>query len=281
MEDKRKTKIIGLIRYSVLNSWDPRTAFPPEYMKYRFKIFCEVTLKSFQEQTDKDFMVFLFHSNRLPDEYKGRFEELERENRFLHSIYLEKEGEEEYQNEINSNIVKYADWSENIIINFRIDNDDGLPKNYISRIRPFLKQEFEGYALTLPRISVVQRLAEDKYVIEQRRYLFTCMGQAIVISKDNVKNCQAYQHNSVYDNYPVVLLQGTGGWQTINGNNSANSIRFGDKQFYTKKELDEYLLDRNYPDYDMSCLHIVKNGFRISNKLKSVGKKVIKKIFSK
>ena len=61
-----KAPIIGFIRYSQkINFVSNRDVFEPEYFEYRFKIFKEVTLKSFQQQKNNNFVLLLLHSENL------------------------------------------------------------------------------------------------------------------------------------------------------------------------------------------------------------------------
>ena len=59
--------ILGFVYYSIRTGFRGKKFsdfFQPKYFDYRLDIFQNVTLKSFQDQSDKDFNVFLLHSEK-------------------------------------------------------------------------------------------------------------------------------------------------------------------------------------------------------------------------
>jgi len=135
--------IVGFIRYSCRASFARSDFFHSEYLDYRLGIFKDVTLKSFQEQTDTDFVIFLLHSESLPQKYKDIFQELERNNAFLRAIYIpdsELEGDA-YRSAVEGS-KKHVKPLNGMSINFRIDNDDAVHSDFIARLKYFLKPVF-------------------------------------------------------------------------------------------------------------------------------------------
>jgi hypothetical protein len=255
-----KTPIIGFIRYSCRANFSRGDFFNPKNMDYRLGIFKNVTLKSFQEQTDKDFNILLLHSENLPQKYKDIFRELEVNNLFLHNIYIpdsELEGKD-YINAVNGSIA-YVNFCNDASINFRIDNDDAVPLNFIARLKSFLKPEFIDYVISMPQITIIQRTHKDTFLKQERYFPSNSMGLAYVAGKNAYKTIMTLgDHGRVNQKHPMVLLVGRGGIQTINGNNIMNSLYFGPVPSFTGNTLRTFLSENNYSDHDFKCLRICK-----------------------
>ena len=255
-----KSPIIGFIRYSCRASFSRNDFFRPEYLDYRLNIFRNITLKGFQEQTDKDFNILLLHSKNLPEKYKDIFSEIEENNPFLHNIYIpdsEVEGQD-YIEAVKSS-VEYVNFCNDVSINFRIDNDDAVPRDFILRLKTFLKPEFLEYVISMPHISIIQRTGKNKFLKQDRYFPSNSMGLAFVTGRKSYRTIMTLgDHGNVNQKYPMVLLPGRGGIQTINGNNIMNALYFGPVPSFKGDALRVFLKENNYADHDFSCLHICK-----------------------
>jgi hypothetical protein len=255
-----KTPIIGFVRYSCRASFNRSDFFNPKNMDYRLDIFKNVTLKSFQEQHDKDFNVFLLHSENLPQNYKDIFKKLEDDNPFLSNIYIpdsELEGKD-YINAVEGSF-ESVNFCNDVSVNFRIDNDDALPLDYITRLKKFLKPEFNDYVISIPRVSIVQRTHKDKFLRQERYLPSNSIGLAFVTSKNNYKTIMTLgDHGRVNRKYPMILLPGSGGIQTINGNNIMNALYFGRVPSCNEDTLRTFLKENNYSDHNFKCLNVCK-----------------------
>jgi len=255
-----KTPIIGFVRYSCRASFSRDDFFKPKYMDYRLNIFKNITLKSFQEQTDKDFNVFLLHSENLPQNYKDIFSEFEKNNSFLHNIYIpdsELEGKD-YINAVESTI-EYVNFVNGVSINFRIDNDDALSCNFISRLKGFLKPDFFDYAISFPYVSIIQRAKKNLFLKQEKYFPANSIGLAYVTDKNNYKTIMTLgNHGRINEKHPMVLLHGSGGIQTINGKNIMNSLYLGYVSSHDESSLRLFLKEKGYSDLDFKCLNVFK-----------------------
>lgn len=81
--------IIGMIRYAIPNAFAKNNSrsivqlYEDPYFSDRFKIFCEVTLKSFERQTCKDFVSLIYHTDMIPNDKKDLFEKLTKTYPFI------------------------------------------------------------------------------------------------------------------------------------------------------------------------------------------------------
>jgi hypothetical protein len=248
-QETKKQPIVGLVRYSedVWFGCSPvkRDPFVADYFEYRFKVFKEFTLKSFQEQTDRDFNLLLLHGVGLPEEYKDRFAALEQENSFLYNVYSYRGLEAEF-----------IEFSRGVSISFRIDNDDAVPKNFISRLKPYLKPEFVGHVISIPKILVVKRLGDNVFLKTTRYEPSNSMGLAYVTNKKYKHIHELGDHTKLNQLLPVILLAGYGGLQTINGENIVNES-WGKSTCVAPEELKKLMEDTGYSSFALNCLNIV------------------------
>ena len=262
-----KTPIIGLVKYSCRSYFGKNDIFKqPKYMDYRLDIFKNITLKSFQEQTDKDFNVFLLHSENLPQNYKDIFTEFENNNSFLYNVYIPDSklrgkdflNSKDFVNAVESS-VEYVNFINGVSINFRIDNDDALPCNFISRLKNFLKPDFYDYAISFPYVSIIQRTKKNMYLKQEKYFPANSIGLAYVTDNNNYKTIMTLgNHGRINEKRPMILLHGSGGIQTINGKNIMNSLYLGHVSSFDEDRLRSFLKEKGYSDFDFKCLNIFK-----------------------
>ena len=269
-----KTAINGIIMFSVKHPHrsNVKNVFAPNYMEYRIKIFREVTLKSLANQTDMDFNVFVLHSDDAPQSYKDIFGDMEKEFPFIRNVWL-KDFDDPYAMPGVSDVA----FENDVTISFRVDNDDGLPVEFIKNLRGFLRPEFSGFCINWPKITVAQRIARDKYMATEFDFIMNSIGLAYVAARRDNKNIMNLRnHATVRFKAPTVLLPGMGGLQIINGENVLNRMwRRGKK--YSGAEIAEYLRIAGYANTDLSILKITrvqlaKHGGPIGRLLFHIGK---------
>lgn len=272
-----KTPVTGFIRYSCKASFSRKDFFCPAYMDYRLDIFKNITLKSFQEQTDKDFNIFLLHSESLPEKYKDIFKELEDSNIFLHNIYIsdtEIEGTS-YLNAVQETI-NSTNFYSGISINFRIDNDDALPCDYIQRIKTFLNPAFSGFVISLPNVTIVQRTAKNIYTKQEIYFPANSIGLAYVTAKKDYKTIMTLgDHGKINKKHPMILLPCKGGIQTISGTNIMNSLYFGHSLSFDHESLSSNFRENGYAYMEFDCLNVCKRRIIMETLIKT--KNFIKK----
>jgi len=249
--------------------WPNRKMFDEQYLAYRFPLFKAITLKSFQEQTDKDFNLILKHTKHLPQKYKDALAVLEQENDFLYNVYID-DPEESF--DVNN----YAGYVDDVSISFIIDNDDAVPKDYIAKLRPFLQKQFAGNVLSIPQVSNIQRIKPDHYLIQDCYEMVHAVGVAYVAPRGDYKPVSALaggDHSRMHYDNQVILLRGCGGLRIINGRNIANELDLLDvsTKKYTGAELRKELLVAGYSDFDFKCLAVCPDRRLLQFIIKSVG----------
>ncbi|MDR2491485.1 MAG: putative rhamnosyl transferase, partial [Spirochaetaceae bacterium] len=212
----KKAPVIGFVRYSQkIKFTDKETnVFEKKYFEYRFDIFKNITLKSFQEQSNMNFVLLLLHSETMPQEYKDRFNELAKANLFLHNLFI-KDSSEGFDEGLR-NSISYVSFKDDVAVTFRIDNDDAVPNNFIQNLNRFLKTDFYNFSISMPDICVIKRISDTSYMVEERCLPSSSIGLAYVTNRSNFKTVMDLgDHGCVNTKVPMVLL--TGNLRSING----------------------------------------------------------------
>lgn len=254
-----KASIVGFVRYSqkITFKGGAKDVFEPAYFEYRFKIFKEVTLKSFQQQSDQDFVLLVLHSDTMPPRYKERFKQLEIENPFLYNVFTEDNVNS--FNEAVKNSITYVAFKEDVALTFRIDNDDAVCVDFIHNLRGLVKKEFVGFTICIPTVIIVKRVAEQSYMIEERYYPSNSIGLAYVTGSDEYKTVlQVAEHHRMNEHNPLLLLPQTeiAGLMTINGENAANAIDHSRIKVYNSDELSNHLNLLGLDNLDLKSLRV-------------------------
>ena len=265
--EKYNQQIIGFVRYSLKEyDGDWKTSitdmvFDEKYFSYRFRLFNDITLKSFQNQTDKDFVLFLMHSVNMPQIFKEQMKKLEEENSFLKNVYLE--DNKEAFNEYAQNLLRQIG-NTVTVITFRIDNDDGVPFDFIKRLREYAGPAFAGHVITMPKVYKVQRIKKDTYSVVESYYPCNSVGMAYVMNPDDKKTVfEIGKHHVVRENFPLISFAGNiqGGLISINGKNVINNLFSFNRveQFlgnFDAIEINELICE--HFNLDLDCLHVVR-----------------------
>lgn len=242
-------KIVGMIRYSLPAGFAAKRfdenfdVFGEPYFSQRLNLFKSITLQSLAGQTDKDFQVIVYHSDAILENKKKIFDDLEKSYSFLKNVY---------QHTSRMDIV--PDKPNEKLLTFRIDNDDGLPVDFIKRLRK-AAENVDETALSVPRIRKLAHIGKNQFQTVISDYPSNSIGLAYVSSKnENIMNCG--NHRLVQDNFPTKMIEGVGGLQVIHGSNVANGFnKPKDKeqslQILSEREMKELLVSEGYPDMDI------------------------------
>lgn len=259
-----RSSVVGFVRYSQTITFgqntQARNVFEPEYFEYRYRIFTEITLRSFQAQTDPDFVLLLLHSVSMPKQYRDRFEALEKQNPFLHNIFVENDAAS-FRAAVKSSI-DFVSFQNGVAVTFRIDNDDALQNNFIETLRFYNKMDFAGSALSMPTVSIIKRVGDQSYLLEERDYPSNSIGLAYVCSEETFQTVlEVAEHDRMNENHPLILLpQSTsGGLMTVNGENAVNSIQKNRAKIFDIDELSLYLKKRKINNFDFTCLRVFED----------------------
>lgn len=249
---------VGLIRYSqkITFGINEKDIFEETYFEYRYKIFIEVTLKSFEDQTDKNFLLVIIHSESMPQKYQERFLSLELKYPFLKNYFLADKAES--LRHLLKQTKNLIDFKNRIGITFRIDNDDAVPIDFIETLSYFAKPDYIGSCINLPKILIIKRIQANKYQVEQRYFPSNSIGLAYVTTEADFQTIlDVAEHHLVNESYTLILLPKNSGMpiQTINGENAVNTINPDASVVLTEEELKVFLSQNKYGNVKLDCLN--------------------------
>lgn len=241
--------MLGLIRYSVEKPFKsllnlPDDIFQPDYFNYRFNIFKEITLKSLYWQIYKDFKVLIYHSDKMPQELRKLFVDIEQQHPFIRNIF-----------QPGARIEVPKEFMDDALLTFRLDNDDGLPRDITQKLSAYENKAYAGVNIVFPETIAVQKANDDEFFIEDLYYVKSPMAMAYVAKASDENICLLGDHTKIYKNFPTLMLPGAGGLMTINGENCANHLK---KHYIINRcDLQSKLKELNYPEFDFDCLRSI------------------------
>lgn len=207
--------IYGHIRFSFYGITDTRTKpdsdgsalarlYDETRMARRFFLFENITLPSLVNQTDRDFRTVIMSSKAMPDRYKERltalaarlpgavveFSHHERGDRAFQKFMVEASGHKGRGHSVH----------------FRLDDDDAVSVNYISRLREISRILSPSTHITFPSGIILFPASPTEPVgtsMVQQRFL-TAIGLATVNGGGFQKNPFQMMHGNVWTRWPVV-----------------------------------------------------------------------------
>jgi hypothetical protein len=209
--------IYGHIRFSFYGLTDTRTQpdedgaalarlYDETRMARRFFLFESLTLPSLINQTDRDFRTVIMSSEVMPDRFKDRlsaiaaklpgavveFSQHQRGDLAFQKFMIEASG---FKGRATS-------------VHFRLDDDDAVSVNYISRLRDVTRVLSPATHVTFPTGVFVFPVSATEPVgvsMMQQRFL-TAIGLATVNGPSFQKNPFQMQHGNVWTRWPVVSI---------------------------------------------------------------------------
>lgn len=247
--------IIGMVRYSIPNVFgDTENSrnliqlYEEPYFSTRLNIFKNITLKSFAQQTNKNFILLVYHTSMIPDNKRKIFDNIEKEYTFVKNVYI---------NNIEMNIPE--EFKDERICTFRIDNDDGIAIDFIEKLQKAKDIYKDDIVISISHANKICRISENDYRIAAFNNVSNSMGLAY-LSSDNKTIMNLGQHQLIPERFKIKVLNGNGGLQVINNYNVANSFKSKSKlKTFTLdyQNMKKYLIKENYGNLDISCLPIL------------------------
>lgn len=199
--------------------------------------------------TNKNFILLVYHSSSMPNDIKSVFTDMEKQFPFVRNVYVP-----------DKNIVFPDDLIQPRMMTFRIDNDDGLPVNFIERLMQICNRSddfFDNVVITIPKIRKVQKISDNEYKTNDSLFISNSIGLAYLSVSG--KNMDLGNHRLIPYHRKFFCLDGTGGIQFIHESNVSNGFHHVyDKNSpictLTKEQMKNLLRTDGYPDIDLSAL---------------------------
>jgi hypothetical protein len=207
--------IYGHISFSFYGTTDTRerpdeegAAFARLYdetrMARRFFLFENLTLPSLVQQTDRAFTTVLMSSDVMPDRFKDRLTRLAEQ---LPGAVVEFSPHRHGDQAFHKFVLEAAGYKgRGSSVHFRLDDDDAVSVNYISRLRHVSRVLSPSTHITFPTgvfLFPARPDAPEGVSMVQQRFL-TAIGLATVNGGGFHKNPYQMMHGNVWTRWPVV-----------------------------------------------------------------------------
>lgn len=168
----------------------------------RFRLFETVTLPSLDAQDDRDFRLLVAASTLLNETWKARLSELAAARPYL---------DVQYYAPTNFRVAQTADDVRVLLdpgrpfYTFRLDDDDALSSDFMSRVRPYLKEEFAGHAISFCRGYYLELDGSDCRITE-KIHTNASMGIGLIASPMAPRTIfeHSEHHKRAHERVPVI-----------------------------------------------------------------------------
>lgn len=216
-----KIQPIGICRYSLLvtggfqrgpASLEERAAylFDDKRLARRFAWFSRVTLPSLAAQEDKDFRFVVLASTLLPARWKGK---LARAVADVAGIELEFAAPGPHHTVCNDAIRRRIDPSAKVVAQFRLDDDDAVARDYITRVRTDfddslnpLFRRFGAVAGDHARGLILEADGRDAQLWQTHVTTWPC-AQTVYFGPDSPRALFDYGHHRLHAVMPTVTMR--------------------------------------------------------------------------
>ena len=208
-------QIYGHIRFSFYGFTDTRTRpdedgaalarlYDETRMARRFFLFEKLTLPSLLQQTDRDFKTVILSSAVMPDRFKSRLSALVARLPGARVIFSDQTIGAKALEPVMAEAAGYRGRSTSV--HFRLDDDDAVSVNFISRLRQISRALSPSTHITFPTgiflFPADAPLPTGTSMIQQR--FLTAIGLATVNGGHFGRNPFQMMHGNVWTRWPVV-----------------------------------------------------------------------------
>lgn len=221
--------VIGFVRFSIFTETSGGSAFASgkkslnelaykdhlfseERMSARFRLFEDFLISSFSSmevpEDIKLFKLVVVSSVYLPDVYKNVLSRFESKHSWLSIRYIdEKRGS--LRAEVGAVLNDYCS-DRDMVFTFRVDDDDALSRDYVTRVSQYLAPAFSGFGVSFASGYTGYYDLEERNILEINKtyYPKIALGLGLVdLYKD--KRCRTVfdmgNHTKVDFRYPVIV----------------------------------------------------------------------------
>jgi hypothetical protein len=133
---------IGTLEDARARLWEPRR------MAVRFHLFEHLLLPAIRAQTDQDFTLLLITSRAMPDVFHARLSAITNDQPNIRILATDQTDYTRAALPVTQELSRdLAD----PLVHFRVDDDDGLSRDYIARLRDAVGRVDPGGMITFPR----------------------------------------------------------------------------------------------------------------------------------
>jgi hypothetical protein len=192
----------------------------PGWLSRRFDLFERYCLPSVASQVSQDFVWIVYFDVETPIEFRDRIDLLSGIYPFVPfytGLFLS-DGWRTSVRQVLDGLGKVPD----NILTSRLDNDDALARNYISRVRSAAEQSLERHVA----LNITSGCVLSHGVVYQTQHHSNAFFSLLEPYDNCFRTAAAIRHMDLGSQVPLVQLDGPPGWlQVVHSENVSNRIR--------------------------------------------------------
>ena len=173
--------------------------FSEDRLNYKFKSFEMVTLHSIVNQTNQNFIWYIYASTYMPEKYKTRLNDLIKHHKNIICIYVENLKE----------LYHKKDFTDEKYCTMRIDDDDGLSPTFLENLYNNYRDEENN--------TVISYVNGRKFTIDNDKIIYgntlkyKKIALGLCVIGNNIYNCGCHsyldkEYNVVYNETPEMYM---------------------------------------------------------------------------
>lgn len=229
---------VGICRFSLLteggfkhgpSSQEERAAylFDEQRMALRMAWFTHALMPSIRAQTDQDFIFVVLASDLMPQKWR---DQLAAAVKGCDAIRLDFVAPGKHHEICNNAIHRYTSPEADIVAQFRLDDDDALARDYISRVRSDFHNYLAGLYYKFQKISsdytsgfILEADGNEAQLYQIHAMTWTC-GQTVYLPPHSAKSLFIWPHHQLHKSMPTVTLNDSN--MFLRGRHGTNDSEF-------------------------------------------------------
>ena len=174
-----------------------------ERMSLRFFLFENFLLPSLKSQSDKNFVCLILTSDIMPEIYKKRLEDICAADPNLELLVS---SEVTVHEALWPRISALNTLAGRPLVEFRIDDDDCLSRDYVQELRGFMTRLGDRMPISYSRskgLVITRYVADNEMFIYQANLPFNSMGTAIRINGE--RTIFSFGHYALHKRFPAIV----------------------------------------------------------------------------
>lgn len=165
--------------------------FSPKRLRHKFNVFEKMTLPSIINQTNTNWVWYIYASSHMPEEFKSRLISLTKSHSQIRCKFIDSFAEFVFapdKEDINS------------YCTMRLDDDDGISANFVEKLQKY--KDKKGYIITHKcgiNFSIVK-----KKIVYGNEVSYRMGGVGLTVIGDNIYDCG--HHMRLKSNYREKII---------------------------------------------------------------------------
>lgn len=177
--------------------------YAQERMELRFFLFENFLVPSLEAQLDKNFICLILTSDIMPETYKTRLHDICAASPNLELLVS---SEVTVHEALWPRISELNSLAGRPLVNFRIDDDDCLSRDYIQELRSFMNRLGDRVPVSYSRsngLVITSYDADKETFIYKANLPFNSMGTAIRVHGE--RTVFSFGHNALHKRFPAIV----------------------------------------------------------------------------